>query len=89
MIRYGALLVLFVLAYMLMLRPIQKQALSAGKQLPVMVPQPALPEEIPAPVVPDDAARTNMLKQQLTQLVKTEPASTARAVQAWVRGETQ
>ena len=79
-----------------MLRPIQKQALGASKKL-------AAPDAVevddlaalPAGEVPllarsnaDELARANLLKQQLAQLVKAEPASSARAVQAWVRGET-
>jgi flagellar M-ring protein FliF len=95
-IRYGALLLLFVLAYLLMLRPIQKQALGAGKQLaaPDAVESDDL-AALPVGEVPllarsnaEELARANLLKQQLAQLVKAEPASSARAVQAWVRGET-
>ncbi len=89
-IRYGALLLLFLLAYLLMLRPIQKQAL-AGATLPAPA---GVPDELGAATLPllppatDDAERANLLKQQLAQLVKADPASSARAVQAWVRGET-
>ena len=95
LIRYGALLVLFVLAYLLMLRPIQRQALGAGKRLAAGAPDPdaeallAGTDTLELPPAVDDIARANLLKQQLAQLVKTEPASTSRAVQAWVRGETQ
>jgi flagellar M-ring protein FliF len=95
LIRYGALLVLFVLAYLLMLRPIQRQALGAGKRLAAGAPDPdaeallAGNDTLELPPAVDDIARANLLKQQLAQLVKTEPASTSRAVQAWVRGETQ
>ncbi len=95
-IRYGSLLLLFVLAYLLMLRPIQKQALGRGRQLAA---GDALLSDEPAGLtggeVPllgrsnaEELARANLLKQQLAQLVKAEPASSARAVQAWVRGET-
>ena len=80
----------FVLAYLLMLRPIQKHALGGGKQLAgVHVPSELAEGAFPLlPPSTDEAERATLLKQQLAQLVKADPASSARAVQAWVRGET-
>ena len=87
LIRYGALLVLFVLAYMLMIRPIQKHALAMGQlaaSAPPELPNALAPQLLPQPA--DEVERANVLKQQIAQLVKAEPTSSARAVQAWVRG---
>ncbi len=90
-IRYATLLVLFLLAYVLMIRPIQTRALSAVKELPqgvgslIMLPETTI-DEPPVPL-PADAARVGALKQQVAQIVKTEPALSTRAVQVWLRGE--
>ena len=92
-IRYAMLLVLFLLAYVLMIRPVQQRALSAVKELPpssgslIMLPE-TIAEEPPI-MVPADAARVGALKQQVAQIVKTEPQLSTRAVQVWLRGETQ
>ena len=91
LVRYGMLLALFVLAYLLMIRPVQKRILGpVAKPEPV---QPVLPEAVaplPLPIAstPSDVARTLVLKEQLLLQVKAEPASSARVVQAWLRGET-
>ncbi len=91
-VRYGSLLVLFLLAYMLMIRPLQKRALSGVRE--VEVPStPQLPaHELPqlAPARPeDDALRSAALKEQLVQMVKTQPGTSTRAVQAWLREDGQ
>jgi flagellar M-ring protein FliF len=87
-VRYGSLLVLFLLAYWFMVRPLQKRALSGVARLEA-APTPLLAaHELPqlAPVRPEeDALRTSALKEQLVQLVKAEPGNSTRAVQAWLR----
>jgi flagellar M-ring protein FliF len=95
-VRYAMLLVLFLLAYMLMIRPMQKKVLAIAVQPPQ---QPGLPEgaavavaalPLPLPVVTsNDMSRTLALKEQVVQQVKAEPAGSARVVQAWLRGEAE
>ena len=90
-IRYAALLVLFVLVYLLMIRPIQKRALATpiplppGKQTPV--------ETEPEITAPDAATilahRNGVLKKQLAEFVKAEPLSSTTAVRAWLQEGTQ
>jgi hypothetical protein len=85
------LLVLFVLAYLLMIRPVQKRALALAQ---AVVPQPVLPEPavataaIGAPPT-SEATRALQLKQHLIDKVKTEPVGSARVVQAWLRGAAE
>jgi flagellar M-ring protein FliF len=91
LLRPVSLLVLFLLAYMFVLRPIQKQALGPG-----MAPQMAQPalaaggrvDRLPLPVdMVDDTRRAAQLKEQTIELIKQKPVNTARAVQAWLREE--
>ncbi|RXH57274.1 flagellar basal-body MS-ring/collar protein FliF [Granulicella sibirica] len=91
LVRYGMLFALFVLAYLLMIRPVQKRVLGAAvAQAPVqpILPESAAPLPLPIASTPTDVARTLALKEQLVLQVKSEPASSARVVQAWLRGET-
>jgi flagellar M-ring protein FliF len=88
-IRYGMLFVLFGLAYLLMIRPMQKRVFAGGAELPL---QPALPTVAAAPALEhpdqsqDEVQRALHLKTRLIEQVKTEPAESARIVQAWLRG---
>jgi flagellar M-ring protein FliF len=87
-----SLLVLFVLAYMFVLRPFQKHALS-GKALPAGT-EPLLPSgqhaALPRPQnqLGEGAVRAAQLKEETAELIKQKPLHTARAVQAWLREET-
>ena len=91
-IRYGGLFVLFLLVYVLMLRPLQKRILAtpnpshAAKQIPGK-PDPdsgSLPESAAA-----IAQRSLILKKQLTEFVQAEPETSTTAVRAWLREEAQ
>jgi flagellar M-ring protein FliF len=89
-IRYGALLTLFVLAYVLMLRPIQKRALGGPRV--AEPPMAAFPVELPTvQLPPSDPGETALLsaalKERLVELVKAEPQNSTRAVQAWLHEE--
>jgi flagellar M-ring protein FliF len=89
--RYGALSALFLLVYLLMIRPIQKRALATPALLPAGSgsPMPALIAE----AVPDSAAiltqRSLQLKKQISDFVEAEPESSAVAVRAWLREEAK
>lgn len=94
-IRYAAMLLLFLLVYMLMLRPIQKRALAA-------LPTPAsslatsrasAATDADAAVIGETAAnlalRSQVLRRQLAEFVKAEPESSTNAVRAWLREEAR
>jgi flagellar M-ring protein FliF len=97
LIRYAVIFLLFMLTYVLLLRPIKKQALSAFSQLPDRSAV-QLRNEMAASQVPgssevmtlSDAERQSLgLQKQLTERAKSEPAVTGRLVQAWLREGTQ
>jgi flagellar M-ring protein FliF len=90
LIRPVSLVVLFLLAYMFVLRPFQKQALAPGK-LPRPAQPPALPSAPGAEQLTMGTAeqrsgnqRANQLKEKTIELIKQKPADTTRAVQAWL-----
>jgi flagellar M-ring protein FliF len=88
LLRYLALLTMFALVYMFTIRPMQKQVLRMPVKLPAAPAPPALLPE-PVPTTPnEDALRSKALKEELTQMVKAQPALSARTVQAWIQGET-
>jgi flagellar M-ring protein FliF len=90
LIRYAGMAVLFLMVYMLALRPIQKRALAA-------LPPPGLAARIaessdPAALEANEqaaslAARSQVLRKQLADFVKAEPESSTNAVRAWLREE--
>ena len=92
-IRYAMLLALFMMAYVLMIRPMQKKAFaemtlaeiaegSETMELPDAHHQP-----LPAPQ--EEPPQIAALKEQVLKKVKSEPTSSALAVQAWLREETE
>jgi flagellar M-ring protein FliF len=90
-IRYAGLLVLFLLVYLLMLRPIQKRALAAPNPLLAASRTTAAVGEAEALVIGETAAslalRSQVLRKQLAEFVKAEPESSTNAVRAWLREE--
>jgi flagellar M-ring protein FliF len=93
LLRPLSLLVLFMLAYVLVLRPVQKHALSAN-QLAAGA-QPALAAAVAnaqlhtatAAELGPGVLRAAQLKAQTVELVRQKPVDTARAMQAWMREE--
>jgi flagellar M-ring protein FliF len=98
LLRPVSLLLLFLMAYLFVLRPIQKHALSPA-QLPAGA-QPALAAGAGAgagaatnrltastPEIPDSTRRATQLKERTVELVKQKPVNTARAMQAWLSEE--
>jgi len=93
-LRYLAVGALFAVVYMLILRPVKKQAVAAFRELPKRVAQAAT-----APALPDEAAkvaeaqrlaegpRAQQLTRMLSEKVKAEPAAASRLVESWVREE--
>lgn len=88
-VRYAALILLFLLAYVLLLRPMKRQLLTTLRELPARL-------EHKAQLAADEAAalegnalspeqqRTAALKKQLAEHVKKEPNSTGKLIQAWI-----
>jgi flagellar M-ring protein FliF len=90
LLRPLSLLGLFLLAYMFVLRPVQKKALAPVQ----MIAQPALASApkverlgIGAGEMFGDTQRATQLKEQTIEMIKQKPVNTARAVQAWLREE--
>ena len=91
-LRPVALLALFMLAYMFVVRPIQKQAMSPAN-FP-MSQQQALPTVgithslSRGSATSDENTQTAAkLKNQMVELINQRPANTARALQTWLREE--
>lgn len=92
-IRYAVLLCLFVLVYLLMIRPLQKRVLSAPLPAPLPPqPSPAQMESGSESSLPDVASlaqRSLALKKELVEFVRSEPESSTGAVRTWLREEAQ
>jgi flagellar M-ring protein FliF len=111
LIRYGALLLLFLLIYMLVLRPIKRQIVTTFRDLPRQLGMAKAAQEtssansrgVQAPHVDDTAAleaslqqlgdspleakQAVLLKKNLLEKVKKEPAAASRLIQNWMRQE--
>jgi len=110
-IRYGALVLLFLLIYLLVLRPIKRQIVTAFQELPKQLgmakgQREALPKSPSGTfaVTGDDTAAVEasiqqlgdsptetkqavILKKNLLDKVKKEPATASRLIQNWMRQE--
>ncbi len=94
-LRYVALAALFLVVYMLILRPVKKLAMTAFRELPGRVAQRNALKPAPAggALSPIEQAgqpqgegqRASQLKKMLTDKVKAEPAAASRLVESWVR----
>jgi len=91
-VRYGVILLLFLIVYLLMIRPLQKRVLAVSNSLPALTPSAVAAESGFMPVQ-DSAAvlaqRSMMLKKQLAESVRSEPESSVAAVRTWLQEETQ
>jgi flagellar M-ring protein FliF len=110
-IRYGALILLFLLMYLLILRPIKRQIVTTFRELPkqlglARVSKESLPGSVrstPATRADDtasleasltqlgdsplEAKQAVILKKNLLEKVKKEPAGASRLIQNWMRQE--
>lgn len=94
-LRYVALAALFAVVYMLILRPVKKQAMTAFRELPGKIVSRSSTQPLAASGVlgpfeeagqpPGEGQRANQLKRMLTDKVKAEPAAASRLVESWVR----
>jgi len=89
-IRYAGLSVLFLLVYLLMLRPIQKRALAPQDPL-LAASRAAMMGQPEVGAIGESSAnlavRSQALRKQLAEFVKAEPESSTNAVRAWLREE--
>ncbi|HEY1270785.1 MAG TPA: flagellar basal-body MS-ring/collar protein FliF [Terriglobales bacterium] len=95
LLRYVGVGLLFLVVYLLILRPVKKQALAAFRELPAKVAAGSralagasvavstLQAELPQST--EEGKRAAQLKRQLTEKVRTEPGATSRLVAAWMR----
>jgi len=88
-LRYAGIAVLFLLVYLLMIRPIQKRALaSPPKSLAdsLMLPVPEAEDTLTLKnALVTSALRAATLKKQLTAFVEAEPENSTTAVRAWLK----
>jgi flagellar M-ring protein FliF len=91
LLRYAGIAALFLIVYLLVLRPVKKQLVAAFRELPARVAHSArdlgrpAAVEVELPESSEQGRRAATLKKQLTQKVKTEPAAAGRLVQSWMR----
>ncbi len=88
-LRSGMLLALFAMAYFLMVRPMQKRVLAGTVDAPQDVAFAAPATTLPLPAPTGEGVRALELKEQVVEQVKSAPSSSARIVQAWLRGEAE
>ena len=94
-LRYAGITLLFLIVYALVLRPVKKQAMAAFKQLPAKLAQPLAAGaaaggtlgNIELPPGSEEAKRAGLLKKELAEKIKTEPAAASRLVQTWIRDQ--
>ena len=91
-LRPVALLALFMLAWLFVLRPVQKHVLStpqlaAPREAALPAPQSHVLSATTTPELGAGTARAAQLKDQTVELIRQKPVHTARAVQAWLREE--
>jgi flagellar M-ring protein FliF len=101
LLRYGAIVLLFLIVYGLIFRPVKKEILTAFKALPARLSRPVRElgqtepalvmagggqgVEIQLPEGADEARKASALKKHLSDKIKAEPAAASRQVQSWIR----
>jgi flagellar M-ring protein FliF len=95
MVRYAALLLLFLLAYGLLLRPVKKQLLTTLRELPAGAAARQVRDAAGGggdlgavsnlAGLPAEQQRTQALKKQLVDKVKGEPVIATQLIQAWLQ----
>jgi flagellar M-ring protein FliF len=96
LLRYFGIAALFLIVYLLLLRPVKKQIVDAFRSLPTRLTRTVNTEtasltgtgttsEAAALPGAEQAKRADVLKHQLTEKVKAEPAVASRLVQSWIR----
>ncbi len=94
-LRYVGITLLFLVVYALVLRPVKKQAIAAFKQIPsqlapgraaaVAGASAGVIAGIELPEGSDEAKRAGLIKKELAEKIKADPAGAGRLVQTWIR----
>ena len=92
-VRYGALVLIFVLTYFLLLRPIKKQAVKAMEELGTKQQHAAAvaqakadaAAQIETTIAEPEPSQTTILKKRIVEKTKQDPATSGRLIQAWLR----
>jgi flagellar M-ring protein FliF len=91
LIRYPALILLFLLTYTLLLRPMKNQLITTFRELPAILSsrkQSGLAPEQDLEALPAEQ-RSLLLKRQLLDKVTAEPVATSKLIQAWIHEEAK
>lgn len=95
LVRYAAIILLFLLAYALLLRPLKKQLITTFRELPGAVAAknegaagPGLPASDEYNALPVQQRGGN-LKKQLVEKVTAEPVAASKLIQAWIHEEAK
>jgi len=92
--RYVGITLLFLVVYAMVLNPVKKQAIAAFKQIPGALGRPLAaaaaaaaggPGAIDLPAVGEESKRFGILKKELAEKIKAEPAAATRLVETWIR----
>ncbi len=92
-LRYVGITLLFLFVYAMVLRPVKKQAMDAFRQIPQRLAQPlgapagaagAL-AGIELPAGTEDAKRAQIMRKELNEKIRSDPAAASRLVQSWIR----
>lgn len=93
-LRYASLLLLLVVGWALLFRPLQKQFTASMKALPAPVAAQSTGLSVIAGGLPEDEFQPGDtvtqgagLKRQLSEMVQAEPAAMTRTLQAWLQEE--
>jgi flagellar M-ring protein FliF len=96
-LRYVGITLLFLVVYALILRPVKRQAVEALKQIPAQLARSAQLLAVGAgsgsdlglelPQGSEEAKKAGLMKKQLTEKIKSEPAVAGRLVQSWIRDQ--
>lgn len=94
LVRYAALILLFLLVYALLLRPLKKQLLTTFRELPGRIgsQKSQLASGTAAQLIPgqemaafsQEQLRAATLKKQLVDKVKSEPGAAGKLIQTWL-----
>lgn len=89
LLRPISLLALFLIAYLFVLRPVQKIVLSPGSAVPQQAFAANTAQTLAAGSsgTGDETLRAAQLKEQAIEMIRQKPVDTARAMQAWMREE--
>ncbi|HTS58897.1 MAG TPA: flagellar basal-body MS-ring/collar protein FliF [Terriglobales bacterium] len=89
LVRYPALIALFLLTYTLLLRPMKNQLITTFRELPaILKKQSDLSSGGDLESLPPEQ-RSLILKRQLLQKVSAEPVATSKLIQAWIHEEAK